>query len=246
MTSFFVALVVAFSGFINSLTGFGFIIVAAPFLIQILPPKKATSVALILGIILCAAVGLRERRKIAIKVTLQMFAAALFGIPIGTAILVGVNPSAIKIIVGSIVIGVTFALARGMRLPPLQAGSLSLLAGFLSGILSGISGMSGAITVIFLMSQRWSPDQVRPTIATFNSIVGIVTLLWLLLTGTIGRTECIFAITFLPVALLGIVGSGFLYTKLQTQHFRPLTFLLVMIAGIVAVITGILELMALC
>jgi hypothetical protein len=54
MTIFFVALVMTFSGFINSLTGFGFIIVAAPFLIQLLPPKETASVALVLGIILAA------------------------------------------------------------------------------------------------------------------------------------------------------------------------------------------------
>ena len=48
MTIFLVALVVTFSGFINSLTGFGFIIVAAAFLAQLLPPKDAASVALVL------------------------------------------------------------------------------------------------------------------------------------------------------------------------------------------------------
>ena len=54
MTIFFVALIVTFFGFINALTVFGFIIVAAPFLNQLLPPKEAASVALVLGIILAA------------------------------------------------------------------------------------------------------------------------------------------------------------------------------------------------
>jgi uncharacterized membrane protein YfcA len=242
MTIFFVALVVTFSGFINSLTGFGFIIVAAPFLVQILPPKEAASVALVLGIILAGIVALRERKTIAIKTTLQMFAAALFGIPIGTAILVGVNPAAIKIIVGSIVVGVTLALARGLQLPSSRELPFSLAAGFLSGILSGVSGMSGAMAVIFFMSQGWTPERVRPTIAAFNTIVSIVTLSWLLSTGTIGRTECTFALMFLPAAVLGVADSGFLYKKIQARHFRPLTFMLVIIAGILAIIAGIRQL----
>lgn len=238
MTAFFVAVIIAFSGFINSITGFGFIIVAAPFLIQLLPPKEAASVALILGIILASVIALRERRTLAIKVTLQMFGAALLGIPIGTAMLVGVNPAVIKIVVGSIVVGVTIALARGLRLSLSRELPLSLIAGFLSGILSGVSGMSGAFAVIFFMGQGWKPDRVRPTIAAFNTIVSIVTLAWLLSTGTIGHRECTFALMFLPAAVLGIAGSGFLYKKIQARHFRPLTFLLLIVAGILAIISG--------
>lgn len=242
MTIFFVALVVAFSGFINSLTGFGFIIVAAPFLIQLLPPKEAASIALVLGIILAAVIAFRERKTIATKVTLQMFAAALFGIPIGTAILAGVNPAAIKIIVGSIVVGVTLIIARGLRTPTTLELPLSIAAGFLSGILSGVSGMSGAMAVIFFISQGWSPERVRPTIAAFNVIVSIVTLSWLLSTGTIGKTQCTSAFLYLPPAALGIALSSFLYKKIQARHFRPLTFALVIIAGILAIIAGLRQL----
>ena len=180
-----------------------------------LPPKEAASVALILGIILAAVVALRERKTIAVKVTLQMFVAALFGIPIGTAILVGVNPASIKIIVGSIVVGVTLTLVRGLRLPTSREFPLSLAAGFLSGILSGVSGMIGAMAVIFFMSQGWPPERVRPTIAAFNTIVSIVTVSLLLSTGTIGQKECTFALMFLPAAALGIAGSGFLYKRIQ-------------------------------
>jgi uncharacterized membrane protein YfcA len=239
VTILLTALVVALSGFINSLTGFGFIIVAAPFLVQLLPPKEAASVALVLGIILAAVVALRERKTIELRITLQMFAAALCGIPIGTAMLVRVNPAAIKIIVGSIVIAVTLALARGMRLSSSRELTLSLAAGFLSGILSGVSGMSGAMAVVFFMSQGWAPERVRPTIAAFNTIVSMVTLSWLLFSGTIDRTQFTFALVFLPAALLGIAGSGFLYRRLEVRHFRPLTFLLVIIAGTLAIIAGI-------
>jgi uncharacterized membrane protein YfcA len=242
MTIFLIALVVTSAGFINSLTGFGFIIIAAPFLIQLLPPKEAASIALVLGIILTAVVTLRERKTIAIKVVLQMFVAAIFGIPVGTALLVGMNPAAIKVTVGSIVVGVTIALTRGVRLPTSREFPLSLAAGFLSGILSGISGMSGAIAAIFFMSEGWPPERVRPTIACFNLIVSLVTILWLFSTGIVGQTECIFSLTFLPAVALGIALSSLVYKKIQTRYFRPLTFFLIIVAGILAIIAGIREL----
>jgi hypothetical protein len=44
---------------------------------------------------------------------------------------------------------------------------------------------------------------------------------------------------FLPAAVLGIDGSGFLYKKIQARHFRPLTFILVIIAGILAIFAGV-------
>ena len=62
------------------------------------------------------------------------------------------------------------------------------------------------------------------------------------LAGTIGLTECTFALMFLPAAVLGIAGSRFLYKKIQAHHFRPLTFMLLILAGILAIIAGIREL----
>jgi hypothetical protein len=41
------------------------------------------------------------------------------------------------------------------------------------------------------------------------------------------------------MAMLGIAGSSFLYRKIQTRHFKPLAFMLVIVAGILAIIAGI-------
>ena len=62
------------------------------------------------------------------------------------------------------------------------------------------------------------------------------------LAGTLGRTECTFALMFLPAAVLGTACSGFLFKKIQARHFRPLTFMLVIVADILVIIAGIREL----
>lgn len=237
----FVALVVSLSGFLNALTGFGFIILAAPFLVQLLPPRQAASVALLLGAVVAAIVAFRERGSIDRGVTLRMSAAALFGIPVGTTMLLALSAGALKILVGSIVVAVTLFLVRGFCLPPRTASPLSLVSGFLSGVLSGICGMSGAIAAVFFMGQRWQPFRIRPTIAAFNTIVSSITLAWLLFSGIIGWRECAFALALLPVALIGLTASGLLHDRVGVGLFRPLTFLLVLLAGLLAILAGVRE-----
>lgn len=70
------ALVIVFSGFINALTGFGFIIVAAPFLVHLLPPKQVAATALVLGVIISLGIAYRERATINLRVAVLMALAA--------------------------------------------------------------------------------------------------------------------------------------------------------------------------
>jgi uncharacterized membrane protein YfcA len=241
VTQALVALVVLFSGFINALTGFGFIIVAAPFLVLLLPPKQVAATALVLGLILSLMIAYRERETINIGVVISMASTAVFGIPIGAAVLARVTPSTLKIMIGAIVIAVTLPITRGFRLPARSQLPLSLFAGFLSGVLSGISGMSGAIAALFFTGYSWEPGQIRPTIAAFNATATTVTLAWLLLSGTIGRRECWSALLSLPLVLLGLLLSNLLRLRVDHRHFRFLTFLLILIAGTLALVSGLLE-----
>jgi uncharacterized membrane protein YfcA len=235
------ALVIVFSGFINALTGFGFIIVAAPFLVHLLPPKQVAATALVLGVTISLVIAYRERATINLRVAVLMALAAVLGIPLGVAVLNRVSPSTLKIMVGAIVILVTLPMTRGFRLPATRQQLLSLLSGFLSGVLSGICGMSGATAALFFTGYAWEPSHVRPTIAGFNAITSAVTLAWLFLSGTIGREEFWSALLFLPLVLLGLLLSNVLRFRVDRRHFRPLTFLLVLIAGTLALLSGLFE-----
>jgi len=241
ITNILAALVIFTSGFINALTGFGFIIVAAPFLVHFLLPKQVAATALVLGLIVSATIAYRERETIDLRVTLSMASAALFGIPLGAAVLSRVSQATLKILVGTTVILVMLPMVRGFRLPRSGQQPLSLLAGFLSGVLSGICGMSGAVAALFFVGYAWEPGHVRPTIAGFNAIATAVTLAWLTPSGTIGWSECGIALLFLPAAILGLLASSVLRVKVDHRHFRLLTFLLVFVAGMLALISGLIE-----
>ena len=236
------ALVIVFSGFINMLTGFGFIIVAAPFLVHLLPPKQVAATALVLGLIISLVIVYRERATIRLRVAALMALTAVVGIPLGAAVLNTVSASTLKIIVGTIVIAVTLPMARGFRLPEKREQPMSLLSGFLSGVLSGISGMSGAIAALFFTGYSWEPSRVRPTISAFNAMVSGVTLAWLFSSGTIGREELWSALLFLPFMLAGLaLSSVLLRFTVDRRHFRPLTFLLILAAGTLALLSGLFE-----
>ena len=236
------AIVILLSGFINAITGFGFIIVAAPFLVHLLPPKQVAATALVLGFIISLVIVYRERAFIQLKVAGLMALAALVGIPLGAAVLNRVSASTLKIIVGTIVIAVTLPMVRGFRLPARREQSMGLVSGFLSGVLSGISGMSGAIAALFFTGYSWEPSRVRPTISGFNAMVSGVTLAWLFSSGTIGREELLSALLFLPFMLAGLALSSLLLRfKVDRHHFRRLTFLLVLAAGTLALLSGIFE-----
>lgn len=236
-----VALIIFGSSVINALTGFGFIIVAAPLLVHLLAPKDVAATALLLGFVISVLVVWKEREHIDLRVVGFMAFAALFGIPLGTAILERVSGSMLKVLVGSVVILATVPLSAGLQLPTKHARPLSAASGFLSGVLAGICGISGAIAALFFMGQGWEPRKIRPTISGFNAVVSSLTLIWLLTTHSIGRNEVLSAAMFLPLVFIGLALSNLVRPRVDGRHFRTITFVLVVVAGVLAVIAGVIE-----
>ena len=102
-------------------------------------------------------------------------------------------------------------------------------------------GISGAIAALFFMGQGWEPRKIRPTISGFNGVVSSVTLMWLLTTHSIGRSEILSAAMFLPLVFIGLALSNLVRHRVDGRHFRVITFALVVVAGLLAVIAGVIE-----
>jgi hypothetical protein len=157
------AVAVAAGATLQSATGFGFSLVAAPLVFAAVGPEKAVGLLTVLGaqvsVMTLATEG--RRPQPATRECVLVLAAAVPGALAGVAVLRALDVVALQVAV-SLGVVATLAVRR------LAAGNLPLWAGvpagFAAGALTTSTTTSGPPLLVFLLGRRLTPEQMRDTL----------------------------------------------------------------------------------
>lgn len=208
------------STFVRSSLGFGDALVAMPLLTLVVGLKTATpTVALVATTI--AIIILAKNWKIAdLKATFRLVLSSVFGIPVGLVLLKGVNEEFMKGLLGVILI--LYGLYNLLK-PHLKkiSGSfaLTLLFGFIAGLLGGAYNTNGPPVVIYGTLRRWAPNHFRATMQGYLLPTGFLILLGHGLSGLWTTQVFKYYILSLPVVFLAIYIGGKAHQSMTQKHF---------------------------
>lgn len=225
----------ACGGFVNGLAGFGTGLFALGFWLQVMPPVQAVAMSVAVATI-TGLQGLWVVRHAVLDQTrrmLRFLLPALVGIPLGAGMLAYVEPHALKLLIASFMIlyGLFFlsrrALPKFERPTPLADNMI----GFVSGILGGLAGLSGALLVPWCTLRPWSRHATRAVLQPFNLTVLGITALGLAWNGTytvdLLRSLAIALLTSLAFAQVGL----FVFRRISDTQFRWLLIALMLCSG---------------
>jgi uncharacterized membrane protein YfcA len=155
---------VAAGAALQSATGFGFSLIAAPLVFATLEPAEAVGLLTLLGteVNLLTLVGERRRPRPAWRESLLIVAGAIPGAVAGVVILRALDPVALQIAVsvGVVATLITRRLASGRHTP----GWAAPIAGFFSGGLTTSTTTSGPPMLVYLLGRELTPAQLRDTL----------------------------------------------------------------------------------
>jgi hypothetical protein len=139
MTLAIAAALAAFAGAASrSVSGFGYALLVVPVLTVVSGPRVAVVVMTAIGVPLVVANGWRWREHLRRRTAGLLIATALIGMPLGAMFLRPADERLLTATVGIVVLVMTAAIRRGMRVPP---GRTTLAtAGVLSGALAASTG----------------------------------------------------------------------------------------------------------
>lgn len=230
---------VFFAGLINGLTGFGFVLVGAPFLLLVYQPAAVVLIQVALspftsGYVLADAIkGVRWRTVF----TLLPFAVA--GAVVGASILVAVNPDYIQLGIGVIITLTALLMLRHVRIPGAKTGWATAVAGFLSGTLGTTTGLSGPPMVLLLASHALPKHQFRGTTSAYLLALGIAGLTVFAFRGVLEWNHVTTALALLPAVFLGNFAGSFLSRKTPEGMFRTITLVVIIGTGILGAATAL-------
>ncbi|MBE9501374.1 MAG: sulfite exporter TauE/SafE family protein [Dehalococcoidia bacterium] len=235
----FAVLVAAFT---RSVTGFGSALVAAPLLLLVLEAKSVVVINIVLGIIMCLLILWQSRHHVRVRKITVMGIGSIFGVPIGAYIPSLVSASTLKLTIATLVVVFAILLALGHSRQFKRERTGFGISGFISGILTSSTSLGGPPVVLFLLNQGWDKEPFRASLAGYFLFSGMIALGALAFTGVMTTSMLGTAAALLPALLLGFYLGIKVLPRVDANLFRRIAISVVLVSGLVAIITAIVEL----
>ena len=163
---FLPCLIIAFAGFTQGFSGFGFVLVALPWLTLLLPIR---TVVPLLNVLMCCInliLTVQLRRHLQWSEVTPLLLASLAGIPLGVYFLKTVAPWKLELLLGAVLVGFPFYYRYtdlgALRLHP----GWAYLAGFCSGCLGGSLGTYAPPIVVYVALKPWDKDEIKAVLVS--------------------------------------------------------------------------------
>jgi uncharacterized protein len=237
LTTILVACIVLIAGFIQSLTGFGFALMATPLLFFLMDPKAAIVLVVTMASVNMLVMTIAYRKDINTKRTIFMSLGSLIGVPIGTYVLIVLTPISIKLVVATVIIILSILLILNRTYYFKQFILWHMIAGFFSGVLTSSTSLGGPPSVLFLLSQNINKTEFLGTISITGLILSIITILMFVSMGLITPNILQTDLISLPALGLGFLIGTIVVKKINSQLFKNIAVGVVMSSAVLTIIT---------
>lgn len=223
----------ALAGFVQSVTGFGFGLVAMPLLPLLLPFKEAYSVIIIPNLVVCAVNFVANRRHFRWRQGLGLLIGSCLAVPVGFYTMLNMKTGWLMLGLGILICvfaasELLMSKTRPLKLPEKAGWPMGLA----SGALSGAFNMGGPPAVAYVYSQSWAKEHIVALLQIVFGASSIVRLGLMQGAGMItGRLLWISLLAILPL-LAAIYAGNRVLRWIQREHLRFVVFLFLLAIGL--------------
>jgi uncharacterized membrane protein YfcA len=223
---------------LQSATGFGFALIAAPLVFAAVGPPEAVGLLIVLGLevnLLTLATERRRPRPLAPEAAL-LLAWSLPGALAGVAVLRSLDAVALQVAVSAGVVATLAArqLATGHRMPRWAAPA----AGFAAGGLTTSTSTTGPPLIVYLLGRGAEPEQVRDTLTVCFICLGLIGAAALWVTGTDAVPDPGLVAWLIPLVAAGHLAGRPVFARLARGGSYETVLTGVLIVAVVGGLVG--------
>ncbi len=237
-TALTTAAIVLVSAAVQSMTGFGFAVLAVPLLTLIWQPGDAIGISMVLSTVCVVLLWLQVRRVEQLPIIRGLFLAALAGLPVGLWVLAHIDIGMLRFAIGGVTLATVAMIGAGLvreagavaaRTPHLAA---TIGAGFTAGLLTGSLSMPGPPVVMLLTQSGTAKGAYRATLTAFVVLIYPIALAAMLIGGLISTAALWQSLFQMPVLLLGFWFGNLLHGAASERSFSLMSLTLLAVAGV--------------
>jgi len=219
----------------QAITGFGFSLLCAPVLVQVVGPAHAVRLVNVLAVGINVLLLSSERRGADLRQAGGLLLPALVIAPATAWVVHRTGSRTLSICIGLLIVTCAVLLASGKRVRRLRGRRGLLAAGALSSAMNTASGVGGPAVAMYAVNAEWPIEMARPTMQVFFLGLNVVSFVAL---GAIFPSPGVLAL------LAGAIIAGFtvgrlLRTQLPRSAAARVVLALAVVGGLAAVARGI-------
>ncbi|MEX2411979.1 MAG: sulfite exporter TauE/SafE family protein [Candidatus Paceibacterota bacterium] len=222
--------IILVASILQTSTGFGFSIMATPFLLMLFLPQEAIQINIILSLIISMSLIFKIRKDIDFKILKRFTLGSIAGVPLGILIFINIdNINALKLGVSTILLVLTSLLVLNFKVKSTEFRDF--LVGGLSGVLTTSIGMPGPPLLLYFTGTDTKKEKLRATTLAFYLFIYFVSLLTQII--FIGTNKVIWESSFyaIPIVFLGLILGQIIFKWINQRIFRVLTYILLLFTG---------------
>lgn len=227
------------AGLIQGLTGFGLALVSVSILINFLSPKLVVPTVVILSIFTNIIILFEARKWVDLRRIWPLMMAGIVGMPLGTYLLVVLDASILKVFIGAVIALFAIAFLMGFKKQISNEKLAFAPVGFISGLLQGSTSLSGPPVILFFVNQGVEKQVFRANLVAYFTVLSLATIPVFVLGGIITKEVINHVLWFLPAMIIGVIAGIKLAHKVDEKLFRNLALIIVTIAGLLSIASGL-------
>ena len=234
------ALAIFFAAFIQSITGFGLVIIAAPLLMFFYEPKLTVPIMLLIACSSNSVQGFLMRREANFTRVRWMYLGMLAGQPVGFFFFTYISNDALKVFINVIVL-LSLVLMQVSHWRIRECRRNTIITGILSGFTAITTGMGGLPFLIYLAYNTMPQNVFRATCFVYFFLGNATSLISYLIGGfplAAAWNEFIF---LLPALALGIIIGHKSMRFMPAALFRKLIFAMLYVASIYTIVSILMK-----
>lgn len=222
---------------LQAATGFGFAIMATPFLLLLFEAHDAIQLNIILCLLTSLLMIYKIRHEISMKILDHLIRGSLIGIIPGLLLFIFLDVRPLKILVSILILVLTGLLVTKINFKPSKAKEL--IVGTFSGLLTTSIGMPGPPLMIYFAGAEVDKATIRSTTLAYVVFVNFIALL--LQFAMYHSSLVIWKSTLwsIPFLLLGIFLGQWIFARLNQRLLQRIIYFLLLTTGLYLFITTI-------
>lgn len=222
-----VTVIICIAAVLQSISGFGFSLLAMPLLSAAVDIREAVVIATICGLLTNVVHITKDHHLVDHSLARRISLSALAGMPLGILLLSVSSTSQMRVAISSITIVLVVLMMRkfSLRKENIKA---DLVLGAISGVLATSVSTNGPPLVFLLQSKRLDPTCLRATLAYVFTISGSASFVLLMLAGKGSVASFQLASLSLPSMYLGTLIGRRVRSAVSLHAFQRMTYVLLL------------------
>ncbi|MBN6204857.1 sulfite exporter TauE/SafE family protein [Ralstonia pickettii] len=230
-------LIILVASILQTSTGFGFSIMATPFLLLLFSPQEAIQINIILSLVISISLIWKIKADIDVTLLKRLSIGSIIGVPFGILIFLSININTFKIAVSIILLLLTLLLILQCKIR--GTAPRDFIIGGFSGLLTTSIGMPGPPLLLYFTGTNTEKGKLRATTLAFFLFIYFISLLTQISFSGSNTTTWLSSLYAIPIVFLGLFIGQKLFKKLNQKVFRLFTYVLLICTGVYLLIESL-------